>query len=117
MFKTGVSEKAQPSFQAIWPIGGSGGGAAAAQSFFIAYLAAPIMILFYIVGIIWKRTTPRKASSIDLVTGRKVWATPEELEPGRQAVRELPWIKWIPYALFGVSDLIFFHIRDARTVK
>lgn len=95
--------------QAIWPIGGQPGGAAAAESFFLAYLAMPIIILFYIAGIWWKRTTPRKASSIDLVSGRKVWATPEELEPGRQAIRELPMYKWVPWALFGVSHSLFLH--------
>lgn len=93
------------SFQAIWPIGGNIDGTEAAENFFLAYLAAPVMIAFYIVGVIWKRTTPRKASSIDLVSGRKAWATAEELEPGRRAVRELPWPKWIVYILFGVRDL------------
>ena len=31
-----------------------------------AYLAAPIMFLFWGIGYAWKRTLPRKASEIDL---------------------------------------------------
>lgn len=100
--------------QAIWPIGGSSSGTQAAQDFFLSYLAAPIVIAFYIFGVIWKRTAPRKASTIDLTSGRKVWATAEELEPGRQAVKELSWPKWIAYAAFGVSfkSLYSCNCRD-----
>jgi len=54
------------AYVAIAPIGGSISGAAAAQSFFEVYLALPICIVCYIVGYIWKRTTPQKAHEIDL---------------------------------------------------
>jgi len=91
-------------YVAIWPLGGTAGGSDAAESFFLAYLAAPIVIAFYIVGVVWKRTAPRKASEIDLVSGRKCWATAEELDVGRRAAKELPWIKYICYALFGAFD-------------
>lgn len=91
-------------YVAIWPLGGTDGPRDAAESFFLAYLAAPIVIAFYVVGVIWKRTTPRKASEVDLVTGRKCWATAEELDVGRRAAKELAWPKYICYALFGAFD-------------
>lgn len=37
-------------------------------------LALPVMLVFYIIGVIWKRTRPARASEIDLVTGRKCFA-------------------------------------------
>jgi len=48
-------------YVAIFPIGGTLSGSDAAQSFFLAYLAVPVMLAFYIVGVIWKRTRPLKA--------------------------------------------------------
>ncbi|KAK3067854.1 Amino-acid permease inda1 [Teratosphaeriaceae sp. CCFEE 6253] len=42
-----------------------------AYSFFQAYLAAPVVIVFYIVGYIWKRKAWLKTSEIDVDTGRR----------------------------------------------
>jgi yeast amino acid transporter len=53
--------------QAIFPVGPAPPNAGAvAESFFEAYLAAPVVILFWLGGYLWKRTLPRKASEIDL---------------------------------------------------
>lgn len=52
---------------AIWPIGGmSDDPAKVATVFFKTYLALPVVMLCYIVGYIWKRTTPQRAHEIDL---------------------------------------------------
>jgi amino acid transporter len=47
-------------------------GSASAKAFFQSYLAVPIVILFYVVWKIWKRTPFRQPSTIDLVTGRRL---------------------------------------------
>ncbi|CAF1097540.1 unnamed protein product [Adineta steineri] len=43
-----------------------------AKAFFEAYLAAPIILTFYIVWKIWKRTPFMRPSTIDLDTGRRL---------------------------------------------
>jgi len=53
------------------------------QDFFAVYLAFPVMILFYIIGYVWKRTLPQRAHEIDLDTGRKSWLTAEEMREVR----------------------------------
>ncbi|KAH9476314.1 Amino-acid permease inda1 [Psilocybe cubensis] len=69
---------------ALWPIGGmSPDPKAVAEGFFSAYLAFPIMILFYVVGYAWKRTLPQRSHEIDLDTGRKSWLTVEEMREYR----------------------------------
>ena len=60
---------------AVWPIGSP----PSAEVFFLNYLAAPIVILFYIIGFIIFRTRPLKVMEMDLDTGRKVWDTREEI--------------------------------------
>ena len=37
-----------------------------ASNFFQSYLALPVVVLFYIIGYVWKRTTPQRAQEIDL---------------------------------------------------
>jgi len=88
-------------YVAIFPIGGNANASAAAQSFFLAYLAAPIMIAFYVAGVIWKRTRPKRAHEIDLVSGRRCWATAEELNEERAKKRALPAFMRFKLALFG----------------
>jgi amino acid transporter len=68
---------------AVWPLGGTSSPGMAAQKFFLSYLAAPVVIGFWIVGYLWKRTTPRRAHEIDLDTGRKSWLTVEEMRAYR----------------------------------
>lgn len=54
-------------YVAIWPIGGRDPDPSlAAQGFFKAYLAAPILLGFWVGAYIWKRTLPHKAMDIDL---------------------------------------------------
>lgn len=63
------SARADPlhSLQAVWPIGGrSSDPRQAAQDFFLAYLAAPILLGIWVVVYIWKRTLPKALKDIDL---------------------------------------------------
>ena len=59
-----------------------------AEAFFKAYLAAPIVIIFYIVWKIWKRTPFMRPSTIDLVTGRRLLDT-QQLIAEERAERRL----------------------------
>jgi len=52
---------------AIFPIGGT----PSAQNFFEAYLAGPIVLAFFVIWKIFKRTHWVKLSEIDLVSGRR----------------------------------------------
>ncbi|SPJ74230.1 probable amino acid permease NAAP1 [Fusarium torulosum] len=47
------------------------GSLGTAEGFFQSYLALPVVIVFYIIGYIWKREGWRKVSEIDLDTGRR----------------------------------------------
>ena len=42
-----------------------------AYDFFLNYLAAPVVIAFYVVGYVWKRKAWLKTSEIDVDTGRR----------------------------------------------
>ncbi|TFL00709.1 APC amino acid permease [Pterulicium gracile] len=71
-------------YVAIWPIGGMADNpGAVAEGFFMAYLAAPVMIIFYVIGYVWKRGTPVRALDMDLDTGRKSWLTVEDMRAWR----------------------------------
>jgi len=67
---------------ALFPIGGE----LAAQSFFEAYLAAPIVIAFFLLWKILKRTRYVKTRDIDLVSGRRELNL-EELRAQEEAER------------------------------
>jgi amino acid transporter len=69
----------------------------------VSYLAAPILIAFWIFGYAWKRTLPRRAHEIDLDTGRKTWLTVEEMRAYRAERRTAPLWKRIFRALFTTS--------------
>ncbi|KAF9033739.1 APC amino acid permease [Hymenopellis radicata] len=58
--------------------------------FTAAYLAAPIMIAFYIVGYVWKRQLPKRANEIDLDSGRKSWLTVEDMRAYRAERKNAP---------------------------
>ncbi|KAM0250794.1 hypothetical protein ACHAP5_002011 [Fusarium lateritium] len=47
------------------------GSLGTAEGFFQSYLALPVVILFYVIGYVWKREGWRKVSEIDLDTGRR----------------------------------------------
>ncbi|WVR04932.1 hypothetical protein IAU60_001944 [Kwoniella sp. DSM 27419] len=87
----------------IFPLGGTESAGEAAQSFFLAYLALPIMILFYVIGYLWKRTLPRKAMDIDLDTGRKSWLTVEDMRAYRAERASAPLWKRVYRMLFSSS--------------
>ncbi|KAL8283798.1 hypothetical protein RQP46_005230 [Phenoliferia psychrophenolica] len=57
----------------------------------VSYLAAPVMLGFWLAAFIWKRSWPRKASEIDIDTGRKSWLTVEEMRLYRAERRCAPW--------------------------
>ncbi|KAF5353980.1 hypothetical protein D9756_006930 [Leucocoprinus leucothites] len=76
---------------AIWPVGGMPDSPKkVAEAFFQVYLAFPIVILFYVIGIIWKRALPQRAHQINLDSGRKSWYTAEEMNAWRAERREAP---------------------------
>ncbi|KAJ3547146.1 hypothetical protein NMY22_g1764 [Coprinellus aureogranulatus] len=79
-------------YVAIWPIGGMPEKSSdVAVNFFSAYLGAPVMILFYVIGYLWKRTLPQRAHEIDLDSGRKSWLTAEEMNEYRAERRRAPF--------------------------
>ncbi|KAF8877595.1 amino acid permease/ SLC12A domain-containing protein [Mucidula mucida] len=78
-------------YVAVFPVGESVSGRDAADSFFSAYLAAPIMIMFYIIGYVWKRQLPKRANAIDLDSGRKSWLTVEDMRTYRAERKKAPW--------------------------
>jgi amino acid transporter len=91
-------------YVALWPIGGmKETGGEVAETFFKAYLAAPVLLLFYIIGFAWKRTTPKRAHEIDLDTGRKSWLTVEDMRAYRAERRTAPLYVRIYRMLFSSS--------------
>lgn len=90
-------------YVAVWPIGEAPTGTAAAQTFFLSWLAAPILIAFWIFGYVWKRTLPRRAHEIDLDTGRKSWLTVEDMRAYRAERAKAPMWKRVYRMLFSSS--------------
>ncbi|KAH9221935.1 amino acid permease-domain-containing protein [Leptodontidium sp. 2 PMI_412] len=78
---------------AIWPVGyASLDSAGVAKSFFLAYLAAPVVIIFYIPYKIYYKTPFMTTSTIDLKTGRRDLDTPLLIQQEREEYAKLP--KW-----------------------
>ncbi|EFQ34942.1 amino acid permease [Colletotrichum graminicola M1.001] len=75
-------------FVAICP---PSGGFASAEDFFKAYLAGPVVLVFWLCGYLWKRKGFLKLSQIDLDTGRREvdW---DEIHAYRAKVAT--WPKW-----------------------
>jgi amino acid transporter len=73
---------------AIFPVGAS----PSAKAFFEAYLAAPIVILFYVVWKIWKRPPFMRPSTIDLKSGRRLLDTQELIDEER--AERMNWPVW-----------------------
>ncbi|KAF5367285.1 hypothetical protein D9615_010458 [Tricholomella constricta] len=87
---------------AVWPIGGmKDDPMAVAEDFFSAYLAAPVMLLFWCLGFAWKRTLPKKIPEIDLDTGRKSWLTVEEMREWRAERKRAPFYVRLYRILFS----------------
>lgn len=79
---------------ALWPIGGmSDVPGEVATTFFKTFLALPVVMVCYLIGFLWKRTTPQKAHEIDLDTGRKCWYTVEQMREYRAELAAQPWHK------------------------
>jgi amino acid transporter len=76
-----------------WPVGYEEMTAAGqAQSFFLAYLAAPIVLIFYCAHKMWFRTSCMRLDEMDLDTGRRDLNT-KELVLEEIAERKT-WPKW-----------------------
>jgi amino acid transporter len=85
---------------AVWPIGfGEDTPDEIAQDFFLDYLAAPIVIAFYIPYKIWFKTPFMRSHNMDLQTGRREIDTPALIEAERQEMAALPRWKRI-YKIF-----------------
>ncbi|KAK7203297.1 amino acid permease-domain-containing protein [Myxozyma melibiosi] len=72
---------------AVWPTGGTPN----AYDFFVSYLAAPVVLVFYIGYKVWFRPPFVKPSTADLVTGRREIDIPaliEELQAERAALKQ-----------------------------
>ncbi|GAA5937504.1 amino acid permease GAP1 [Sporobolomyces koalae] len=80
-------------YVAVWPLGGrSSDPAEAAQDFFLVWLAAPILLFFWLCAYLKNRTLPYKAHEIDLDTGRKAWYTAEEMNTWRAERKQAPFL-------------------------
>ncbi|KAJ8082393.1 Amino-acid permease inda1 [Marasmius tenuissimus] len=79
------------AYVAIWPPNFDGSEGDRVESFFMAYLAAPIIIAFWVAGYAWKRQRPRRASEIDIDSGRKSWLTVEEMRAYRAERAKAPF--------------------------
>ncbi|CAF1271991.1 unnamed protein product [Adineta steineri] len=78
---------------AVSPIHGS----VSAQSFFEAYLAAPILIISYIIWKIWKKTPFMRPSTIDLQTGRRMLNVQQLIDEEKAERRTWPIWKKVFY--------------------
>ncbi|KAF2863632.1 general amino-acid permease GAP1 [Piedraia hortae CBS 480.64] len=78
---------------AIWPVGyGSMSSGEQVKSFFSAYLAAPVVIIFYLFYKVWRKTPIVRSRTMDLHTGLREFNTPE-LIAAEQAERAT-WPAW-----------------------
>lgn len=81
---------------AAWPIGeGEGTVSERATDFFQAFLAVPVVILFYIPYKLWYRTPFVKVHEMDITTGRLEWIPLEVLRREREEEKARPlWQKF-----------------------
>lgn len=80
-------------YVAVWPIGESPN----ANSFFLAYLAAPIILVFFLGHILWKREkwSLIKVSDMDIDTGRRNFPSLETLREERAELAAKPFFaRW-----------------------
>src|SRR4051794_7158185 len=79
---------------AIWPVGyASETPTEIAQGFFEAYLAMPIVILFYVGFKVIKRTKFKRLADIDITSGRREMDLPAILAEERAIQATWPWWK------------------------
>lgn len=62
------------------------------QNWFEAYLSVPIIMAFYIVFKLWKKTKFKKVSEIDVTSGRREMNLKEILAEER--AEQANWPKW-----------------------
>lgn len=70
-------------------------GSGRAYDFFASYLAAPVVLVFWAAGYLWKRQGYLKTSSIDVDSGRREvdW---ERVNAERAKMAAIPaWRRWI----------------------
>ncbi|KAI9645296.1 histidine permease [Ciborinia camelliae] len=78
---------------AIWPIGYASMSASdITQSFFLAYLAAPVILMFYIPYKMYYKTPFMKAEDMDLVSGKRDMDTAVLIEQDR--IERASWPVW-----------------------
>jgi amino acid transporter len=78
---------------AAFPIGyGEKSSGDRTQTFFLAYLAAPVVITLYIIYKLYYKTPFMKADNMDLVTGRRELDTPALIEEEKRQMALMP--KW-----------------------
>jgi len=89
---------------AIWPVGTGGTGTAA--DFFEAYLAGPVLVLFYVVYKIvkWDLTGFIRKEEMDISTGRGS-SVLDEIEREQKEAKDAPWI--IKVRDFLLKDFMF----------
>lgn len=77
----------------------SDGSLGTVESFFESYLAGPVVILFYIIGYVWKRKGWMKIGQIDVDTGRREhdW---EAINAFRKELATAPAYKRVAHFLF-----------------
>ncbi|TGO54202.1 hypothetical protein BOTNAR_0275g00130 [Botryotinia narcissicola] len=78
---------------AIWPIGyATMSKTDIAKGFFLAYLAAPVVLAFYIPYKLWYKTPFMKVMDMDLDTGKRDLDTPALIEQDR--LEKASWPAW-----------------------
>lgn len=79
---------------AVWPVGyASETPSEIAQGFFEAYLALPIVILFYVGFKLIKKTKYKRLKDIDVTSGRREMDLPAILAEEREIQATWPWYK------------------------
>ena len=71
-------------------------GPSSAKAFFQTFLTVPVILLFYIVRKIWKRTPFMRPSTIDLDSGRRLLNIPTltEAEEEEEQAERRKWPLW-----------------------
>ncbi|POR33743.1 Amino-acid permease inda1, partial [Tolypocladium paradoxum] len=84
-------------FTAIAPVGKT--GVNNAEGFFKSYLAFPIVLAFWLLGFLWKRTGWLRLDQIDVDTGRREldW---DEVRAYREHIKSLPTWRRVCHKLF-----------------
>ncbi|KFY33391.1 hypothetical protein V495_08313 [Pseudogymnoascus sp. VKM F-4514 (FW-929)] len=101
---------------AIWPIGyGSLTSTEIAESFFLAYLAAPVVLLCYFPYKFYFKTPFMRSHNMDLVTGRREHDTAELIE--EEMMEKRSWPMWKRAYKYIKEKLKSFQSLGAGTVE